>query len=227
MYFILTRSPHLCQEAINLIVIIQIQTCRSGLWINVLPIEHKSHSIGLHPLPSSIRRKHLLHLGSLLNLKHGLLPILIFDTNRNRSILRLHLPSTTTTSAIRPTVRFVAHPPHLRQHAIDLIFILQFQHFRRFVRSDAFSIQEETKGCHLDALAGRVGGKYLGHLGGFFDFEHGFLSGLILDADGDGFVGGFLFGFFCVRHFDSFFVFLLLLFREVINGFEYAVWRQR
>lgn len=70
------------------------------------------------------------------------------------------------------------HTTRLFEHAINLILIIQFQHFGCLIGFNAFAVQQETKRCRLHALALRVGFKDLGHFGRFLDFEKGFFASL-------------------------------------------------
>eukprot|EP00804_Cyclotella_cryptica_P021533 CCRYP_005825-RA/>CCRYP_005825-RA protein AED:0.68 eAED:1.00 QI:0/-1/0/1/-1/1/1/0/110 len=74
--------------------------------------------------------------------------------------------------------------PTLLQNTVNLILILQLQHFRRVVWADAFAVKEEADGAGLDSLARGVGIEDFGHLRVSFHFEEEFLS--ILEGWGRG-----------------------------------------
>jgi hypothetical protein len=73
----------------------------------------------------------------------------------------------------------------LLKHTINLILIIQFQHFRRLVVQDAFSIQQEAQTRCLNTLALGIRFEYLGHFGRFLDFEKGFFTSLLIKLNDD------------------------------------------
>jgi hypothetical protein len=66
----------------------------------------------------------------------------------------------------------------LLKHTINLILIVQFQHFRCRIGFNTFSIQEETKGAGLHSLSLSIRLKDLLHLGGLFNLEKSLFASL-------------------------------------------------
>jgi hypothetical protein len=84
--------------------------------------------------------------------------------NSSASTVHKHSLNDTTTS--------------LLEHAIDLVLIIKLQHLWSGILINAFSIQQETQGSRLNALALCVGLKDLGHFGRLFDLEKGLFARL-------------------------------------------------
>ena len=66
----------------------------------------------------------------------------------------------------------------LLQHAINLILIVQFEHFGCLIAINAVTIEHKAQGRALNTLACRVGFKDFGHFGRLFDFEKRFFARL-------------------------------------------------
>ena len=96
---------------------------------------------------------------------------------RDASNVRPNEGSNTKTTSFQPTT-ITLLPTRLRQHAIDLIFVLQLEHLRGSVRVNALAVQQEAETRRLDSLARGVVVKDLLQLRRLLDLEEGFFSGL-------------------------------------------------
>jgi hypothetical protein len=65
-------------------------------------------------------------------------------------------------------------PARLFKNAVDLVLVFQFQHLGGLIMLNAFTIQEETDGRHLNALLRGVGLEDLAHLRRLLDLEERF-----------------------------------------------------
>ena len=73
----------------------------------------------------------------------------------------------------------------LLQHAVNLILVVQFQHFGRVCGFNAFPVQQESKRGSLNSLSLGVRVKDLLHFGTLLDLEEAFFSGLCCCGGGE------------------------------------------
>lgn len=65
----------------------------------------------------------------------------------------------------------LVRPSHLREHAVDLVLVLELEHLGCLFSLDAISVEQKSEAAGVDALSLGVRPEYLLHLGGLLDLK--------------------------------------------------------
>lgn len=98
------------------------------------------------------------------------------------SLRRTHPYGELLAAALR--LRVLISPSHLREHAVDLVLVLEFEHLGRLIALDAISVEQKSEAAGVHALSLGVRSEYLLHLGGLLDLKPEFGEGQRADENG-------------------------------------------